>query len=254
MKLNQVQKIGVLGGGVMGGGLAQVMAIGVYDVVVRDLDDEIVAATKEAIFESRWGIKRAVEIGKLSFDDATAAIERITVTTEVADLADCDFVIEAVPEQLELKQQVFKELDAIVKPEAIFTSNTSGFVIAEVARDVSEQRKTQFAGMHYASPVPAMKMCEVIHTPQSSEETIETVKGVAERAGKVVSVVRDTPETYGFILNRVFAAAAREARKIVEDGIATEEDVDKAMITGRNWPSAFFGKYGARGGIGRQWQ
>ena len=104
--------------------------------------------------------------------------------------------------------------------------------------------------MHFSNPVPAMKMSEVIHTPQTSAETVEAVKGVAERAGRVVSMVKDTPESYGFILNRVFAAARREADTIVEAGIATREDVDKAMITGRNWPA---GLYGSRGGIGREW-
>jgi 3-hydroxybutyryl-CoA dehydrogenase len=254
MKLNQVEKIGMLGGGVMGSGIAQVMAVAGYEVVVRDINDELVEATRQACFESRWGIKRAVEIGKLEFDVALEAMGRISFTTEVADFADVDFVIEAIPERIELKQEAFQELDGIVKPEAIFTSNTSGFVIGEIARDVSEQRKTLFAGMHFASPVPAMKMCEVIHTPETSEETVETVKGVAERAGKVTSMVKDTPESYGFILNRVFAAAGREARQLVEEGIATEEDIDKAMITGRNWPSAFFGQYGPGGGIGRQWE
>jgi 3-hydroxybutyryl-CoA dehydrogenase len=240
----------MLGGGVMGGGIAQVMAIAGYDVVVRDLNDDVIEQTKEAIFESRWGMKRAVEVGKLEFDQAAAAIPRISFTTRVEDLAGCDLVIEAVPERLELKQEVFKELDALVKPEAIFTSNTSGFVIEEIARDVSEQRKTLFAGMHFSNPVPTMKMCEVIYTPQSSEETIETVKGVAEQAGRAVSMVQDAPGTYGFLLNRIFAAARREADKIVDAGIASQEDVDKAMITGRNWPVGF---YGSRGGLGRQW-
>ena len=95
-----------------------------------------------------------------------------------------------------------------------------------------------------------MRMCEVIYTPQTSQTTIDTARGVAEKAGRAVSMVRDAPGTYGFILNRVFAAAYREAQKIVADGLATEEDVDKAMITGRNWPAAFFGH---RGGIGKQW-
>ncbi len=250
MQLSDVKTIGLLGGGVMGGGIAQVMAIAGYDVVVRDLNDEVIEQTKEATFESRWGMKRAVEVGKLEFDQAAAAIPRISFTTRVEDLANCDFVIEAVPERLELKQEVFKELDALVKPEALFTSNTSGFVIEEIARDVSEQRKTLFAGMHFSNPVPTMKMCEVIYTPQSSEETIETVKGVAERAGRAVSMVKDAPGSYGFLLNRIFAAARREADKIVDAGIASQEDVDKAMITGRNWPAGF---YGSRGGIGRQW-
>jgi 3-hydroxybutyryl-CoA dehydrogenase len=250
MRLEQVQRIGILGGGVMGGGVAQVLAIAGYQVIVRDLTEEILSDTRAELADRKWGLKRTVEKGKLGFDQAMAAVERVSFTTNVNELANCDFVIEAVPEKLELKQSVFKELDGIVKKEAIFVSNTSGFVIAEVARDVSAARKTLFAGMHFSNPVPVMRMCEVVYTPETSRETIDTVRGVAEKAGKVVSMVKDMPGTYGFILNRVFAAAYREALKIVQDGIASEEDVDKAMITGRNWPAGFFG---SRGGIGKQW-
>ena len=250
MQLGEVKTIGMLGGGVMGGGIAQVMALAGFDVVVRDLNDEVIEQTKEAIFESRWGMKRAVEIGKLEFDTALEAIQRIEYTKEPQDLAEVDFIIEAIPEKLELKQSEFATMDGIVKPEAIFTSNTSGVVIAEIARDVSDDRKALFAGMHYSNPVPTMKMCEVIYTPQTSDETIEAVKGVAERAGRVVSMVMDAPGTYGFLLNRIFGAARREADKIVDAGIASQEDIDKAMVTGRNWPAGF---YGQRGGIGRQW-
>jgi len=240
MKLDEVRKIGIVGGGVMGGGIGQVMAIAGYQVLIRDLTPEILARTRETILETRFGLKRAVEIGKLPAGQLEPVVANLFFTTDLRDLRDCDFIIEAVPERLELKQAVFAELDGIVKPEAVFTSNTSGFVIQDVARDVSEARKALFAGMHFASPAPVMKMCEVVYTPQTSPETVETVRGLAERAGKVVSMVRDTPGTYGFILNRVFAAARREAQKIVEDGIATPEDVDKAMMNGRNWPSAFF--------------
>jgi 3-hydroxybutyryl-CoA dehydrogenase len=250
MKLDDVKTIGVMGGGVMGGGIAQVMAIAGFDVVVRDLNDELIDVTRDAIFESRWGMKRAVEIGKLGFDVATEAMPRISFTTSVDGLADVDFLIEAVPERLELKQEVFKELDEAVNSDAIFTSNTSGFVIAEIARDVSDSRQPLIAGMHYSNPVPTMKMCEVIYTPRTSEETMETVRGVGERAGKAVSMVADAPGTYGFLLNRIFAAAKREADVILDAGIASEEDIDKAMMTGRNWPAGF---YGSRGGIGKQW-
>ncbi len=147
-------------------------------------------------------------------------------------------------------QQVFAELDTIVKPEAIFASNTSGFCIQDIAKDVSADRKTKFVGMHFSNPVPTMRMCEVIYTPESTEENVQTVRQLGEAAGKAVSMVKDTPGTYGFLLNRIFGAAAREARAIAEQGIASKEDIDKAMITGRNWPSAFFG---GRGGIGKEW-
>jgi 3-hydroxybutyryl-CoA dehydrogenase len=159
-------------------------------------------------------------------------------------------VIEAIPEKLELKQQVLADLDKVVKPEAIFASNTSGFVIQEVARDVSESRKKLFIGMHFSNPVTTMRMCEIIYTPESTQDTIDAGVKLGEAGGKAVSLVKDTPGTYGFLLNRIFGAAAREARAIAEQGIASREDIDKAMMTGRNWPSGFFG---TRGGIGKEW-
>ena len=250
MKLEEIKTVGVLGGGVMGGGIAQVVAIAGYDALVRDINEEVIDATRESVFDGKWGIKRAVERGKLPFDEAIGAMDRIRVTTDQAGLADCDIIIEAIPEKLELKQQVFQDLDGIIKPTAIFASNTSGFSIADIARDVSDARKALFVGMHFSNPVPTMRMCEVIYTPETSEETIETAKGLAEASGKAVSMVKDAPGTYGFLLNRIFGAAYREARAIVDAGIASEEDIDKAMMTGRNWPSGFFG---GRGGIGRQW-
>lgn len=250
MQLEQIRHIGVLGGGVMGGGIAQVMAIAGYEVTVRDLTQEILDETREEICNRRWGMKRAVERGKLGFDLAHEAMERIGYITEISGLSGCQFIIEAVPERLDLKQEVFKELDEVVNDDAILTSNTSGIVIQEIAEQVSPRRLPLVCGMHFSNPVPVMRMCEVIYTPETSQDTIDCVRGVAEKSQRVVSMVRDTPGTRGFILNRVFAAARREADKIVEDGIATREDVDKAMISGRNWPAGF---YGSRGGIGKQW-
>lgn len=250
MKFEDVKTIGALGGGVMGGGIAQVFALAGYSVVIRDINDEAIEASRDALCEGKWGVKRAVERGKVNFDDAVAAMGRVSYTTKVEDLAKCDIIIEAIPEKLELKQQVLQELDGIVKPEAIFASNTSGFCIQDIAKDVSADRKTKFVGMHFSNPVPTMRMCEVIYTPESTEENVQAVRQLAEAAGKVVSMVKDTPGTYGFLLNRIFGAAAREARAIAEQGIASKEDIDKAMITGRNWPSAFFG---SRGGIGKEW-
>jgi len=250
MTPEQVKHIGVVGGGVMGGGIAQVHAAAGYRVTIRDISQQIIDDTRASIIEGKWGVKRACERGKMGFDTAVQVIENVGFSTDVADLADCDFIIEAVPEDLDIKRKVFAELDEVVKKTAIFTSNTSGIVIQEIAEPVSAARKALFVGMHFSNPVPVMSMCEIITTPQASQQTIDTVVAVAEKAKRAVCMVRDTPGTRGFILNRVFAAAAREARKIVEDGIATPEDVDKAMITGRNWPAGFFG---SRGGIGKQW-
>ena len=251
MRIEDIRHIGVLGGGVMGGGIAQIMAARAgYNVTVRDITQQILDDTRDEIVDNKWGVKRAVERGKLGFDQAMRALTNISYTLDVEDLEDCDLIIEAVPENLELKQKVFAELDEIVKEESIFASNTSGFVIAEIARDVSPARKRKFVGMHFSNPVAVMRMLEVITTEESDPEVGEICKAVGEASDRAVSMVKDKAGTYGFILNRVFAAAAREARQIVEDGLATPEDVDKAMITGRNWPAAFFG---SRGGIGKKW-
>ncbi len=250
MRSEDIKHIGVVGGGVMGGGIAQIHAIAGYRVTVKDISDQAIEETRYAVVDGKWGMKRSVEKGKLGFDNALSAIDLLGYTTDTSDLSDCDMIIEAVPEDLELKQDVFAELDGVVKPTALFASNTSGIVIQEIAENVSEQRKTQFVGMHYSNPVPVMTMCEVIYTPQSSQETIDTAVAVAENTKRAVSMCKDMPGTRGFILNRIFRAAREEAMKLVDDGIATEEDIDKAMITGRNWPAAFFGN---RGGIGKQW-
>ena len=165
-------------------------------------------------------------------------------------MSTCDLVIEAVPEKLELKQKVFADLDKYCKRTCILASNTSGFVIEEIAKDVSAARKPYVCGMHYSNPVPVMRMLEIIYTPDTSQEVIEAAKVVGEDQQKIISMVKDMPGTYGFILNRVFAAAAKEAMQLVKDGIATKEDIDRAMMSGRNWPAAFFG---TRGGLGKQW-
>jgi 3-hydroxybutyryl-CoA dehydrogenase len=250
MELDPIKHVGVLGGGVMGGGIAQILAVAGYAVTVRDLTDALLAETRGEIEDRKWGVKRAVERGKLGFDLAVAAMSRIRYSTEVAALETCDLIIEAIPEKLELKQQAFAELDTRVKAGAIFATNTSGFVVGEVFGRVSGKRRPNCLGMHFSNPVPVMTMCEIVYTPESSQTAVDTARAVAEKSGRAVSLVKDTPGTYGFILNRVFAAARREAQKIVDDGIATPEDVDRAMITGRNWPSGFFGH---RGGIGKQW-
>lgn len=250
MALDEIHRIGILGGGVMGGGITQVHALAGQSILVCDISDDAIARTRHEVVDGSWGIKRGVERGKCKFDDAVAAIARIAFTTSRDELASCDILIEAIPEDLALKQRIWSELDARMPARMIFASNTSGFCIQDVARDVSAERKSRFLGMHYSNPVPAMRMCEIIVTPQTAAETVATCAALAESAGRVVSMVKDTPGTYGFLLNRIFGAARREADAIVAAGIATPEDIDRAMISGRNWPAGF---YGNRGGLGKQW-
>jgi 3-hydroxyacyl-CoA dehydrogenase len=234
MKVDDIKLIGVMGGGVMGGGIAQSCIAGGFPTIVRDLNEELVEKTRTTMIEGRFGLRGAVERQKMTQQQMDDAIARLSFTTQVEDLRDADLIIEAVPEDLELKKKVFAELDKIVKPAAVFASNTSGFAISDLNKAVS--RKDRFIGMHWFSPAFVMKLVEIIHAPQTSEETITLIEDVAARLGKETVRVKDAPGAYGFIANRVYFAAVAEARKILQEGLATEDDINKAMRIGFNWP------------------
>jgi len=234
MKPEEIRTIGIMGGGVMGGGIAQVLAVGRYHPIVRDLTQDLLDKTRVTIVDGRFGLKAGVERGKLSEAEMEAALSRIDFTTDMANLRDVDLLIEAIPEDLELKRKVFAELDNLIRPEAIFATNTSGFAIADLNQAVS--RKDRFGGMHWFSPVPAMKLVEVIYSPETSEETIACIEAAGTKAGKVTIRVKDAPGKYGFIANRIYYAAAAEAHKILEEGIASADDINSAMVYGFNWP------------------
>ncbi len=231
-----IKTIGVIGGGVMGSGIAQALAVGGATVTIRDINDEMLAKSRATIVEGRYGLDRGVERGKTTRADADAALARLSWTTDVKDLAKVDLVIEAVPEDLELKKKVFAELDGIVGAAAIFASNTSGLAISDLNKAVSETRRPKFVGMHFFSPAPVMKLVEVIHAPETAEETIAAIEEMCAHAGKATVRVKDAPGKYGFIANRIYFAAVREAQKVLEEGIATPEDINKAMVFGFNWP------------------
>jgi len=234
MKPDEITTIGIMGGGVMGGGIAQVLAVGGYRPTLRDLTQELLDKTRETIVDGRFGLKAGVERGKLTQAQMEEALSRIDFTTDMADLRDVDLLIEAIPEDLELKRKVFAELDRLICPEAVFATNTSGFAIADLNQAVS--RKDRFAGMHWFSPVPAMKLVEVIYSPETSEDTIACIEAAGAKAGKVTIRVKDAPGKYGFIANRIYYAAVAEARKILEEEIASADDINKAMVYGFNWP------------------
>lgn len=220
----------------MGSGIAQALAVGGCNVTVRDLNEEIIAKSRATIVDGRYGLNRGVERGKTTREEADAALARLTFTTNLSDLRDVDLVIEAVPEDLALKKKVFAELDAIVRPEAIFASNTSGLAISDLNEAVSGSRKPRFLGMHWFSPAPVMKLVELVYAPETAEETIQALEALCERAGKVSIRVKDMPGRYGFVANRIYFAAVREAQKVLEEGVASAEDINKAMVYGFNWP------------------
>jgi 3-hydroxybutyryl-CoA dehydrogenase len=234
MKAEDIKVIGMMGGGVMGSGIAQVCAQAGYQVVLRDLNDDLLEKAKAAVVDGRYGLKRGVEREKITQAQMDQALSNISYTTKVEDLRNVDLLIEAVPEDLDLKKKVFAELDSLIKPEAIIASNSSGFAVADMNKAIS--RKNLFIGMHWFSPVPVMRLVELIYAPETSEETIAALEAVGEKAGKVTIRVKDAPEAYGFVANRVYFAAVAEARKVLEEGIASEEDINKAMMFGFNWP------------------
>jgi 3-hydroxybutyryl-CoA dehydrogenase len=252
MKLQDVKTIGVVGAGVMGGGISQVAILGGYKVVARDLKDEILARTRETIISGRFGLKGSIERGKITKEQMEKALANLTLTTKVEDLKNCDVVIEAIGgaegelENKDLKFRIFKELDQVVKKDAIFASNTSRFTIADLA--VVTNRKPQFIGMHFFSPVVAMKAVEVIWTADTTEETILTIEGICDKLEKTHARVKDIPGDTGFVGNRISGAANREARAVVAAGICTPEGVNTIMMGGFNWPVGPFGMSGVRSG------
>jgi len=234
MKAEAIKTVGMMGGGVMGGGIGQTLALAGYKVVIRDLTDELLEKTRGSIIDGRFGLKAGVERGKTTQQQMSAAVANISYTTRMEELRGVDLIIEAVPEDQELKKKVWAELDSLVKPGAVFATNTSGFAILDLNKAVA--RKDLFIGMHWFSPANIMRLVELVYAPETSEETIKALEGVCEKAGKVSVRVKDAPGEYGFIANRVYFAAVAEARKVLEQGIASEEDINKAMVYGFNWP------------------
>jgi 3-hydroxybutyryl-CoA dehydrogenase len=232
----EVNSIGVIGGGVMGSGIAQALAVGGARVTIRDLNEQFIEKSRSTIVDGRYGLKRGVERGKTTQEDADAALSRLSFTTSLEDLKDADLIIEAVPEDLELKKKVFAELDGIAAPETMFASNTSGLAISDLNKAITEERRKRFIGMHWFSPAPVMKLVELVHAPETAEQTIQALESLCQRAGKATVRVKDAPGRYGFIANRIYFAAVREAQKVLEEGIATPEDINKAMVFGFNWP------------------
>jgi 3-hydroxybutyryl-CoA dehydrogenase len=242
MKLKDIKCIGVVGAGIMGGGIAQSAILAGFEVIVRDLTDEICEKAKNTIMNGRFGIKGAVEKGKTTQAEMDKALSLLNFTTKVEDLKDCDLIIEAIGggadgaiENKDMKLKVFKELDAILKKEGVIASNTSKYTIADLAAVTN--RKDRFIGMHLFSPANIMKLVEVIYTKDVTEGVIVLIEELSKSWGKTPVRVKDVPGDTGFIGNRVMGAARKEAMKIVEEGIATPEDVNTAMELGFRWPA-----------------
>lgn len=229
----EIKKIGVVGAGTMGNGIAQVASQIGCEVIMRDIEDRFV---QNGLKNINNFLTKSVEKGKMTEEQKNAVLGRIKGTTNLADLKEADFVIEAVLEDLDLKKSVFKELNGICRPEVILATNTSSMSITEIA--VASGRPDKVVGMHFFNPVPLMRLVEVIRAYQTSDETVRITTELARKMGKeTIEVKKDTP---GFVVNRVMIPHFIEAVKIVEEGIATPEDVDKAVKLGLNYPMGPF--------------
>jgi 3-hydroxybutyryl-CoA dehydrogenase len=232
-------RIGVLGAGVMGAGIAQVMAVCGHEVVCHDVDTAAAARGRETAVNGRFGITNAVERGKLSQAEADAAIARLTFVSDFDMASAVDLVIEAVPENLALKVKVFRDLDQKAPANAILASNSSGFPIA--ALSAATDRPDRVIGWHWASPAPVMKLAEIVATKDTSEATIETVRSLAAAAGKNPVVVRDQPMAWGYVANRIYMAMFAEAKRVIDEGVAKPEEVDRLLMDCYRWPTGPFG-------------
>jgi len=229
----ELKKIGVLGAGAMGNGIAQVCAQAGYEVIMRDIADKFVQRGLKTI---EGFLAKSVEKGKITEDEKKKVVGRIKGTTEMADLKECDFVIEAVLEELDLKKQVFQEVEKITCPEVILATNTSSMSITAIG--AATKRPDKVVGMHFFNPVPLMRLVEVIKGMDTSDETTSVTMQLSEKLGKVsVLVKKDAP---GFIVNRLMMVQMLEAIKVYEEGIASMEDIDKAIKGGLNHPMGPF--------------
>ncbi len=224
----EIKKIGVLGAGVMGNGISQVFAQAGHEVVMRDIEDGFVESGMKRITKN---LNRSVEKGRISDEERDAVLSRIKGTTDMGDLKDVDLVVEAVIENLEVKKTVFKELEGLCREDVIFASNTSSISITQIAAFTSKPDK--FIGMHFFNPVPVMKLVEVIRGIATSDETTQTVVGLAEKLGKTPVEVNDYP---GFVSNRVLMPMINEAVFCLMEGVGTKEAIDSVMKLGMNHP------------------
>ncbi len=217
--------VAVIGAGLMGSGIAQVAAQAGWDVVLRDVSDDATARGRETVAKS---LARFVAKGTTTQDDADAALERISLTTDLGAASEADIVVEAVFERLDVKTEVFAELDRIARPDAVLATNTSAIPITRIA--AATQRPESVVGTHFFSPVPMMQLCELVRGYKTSDETLARARQFAEAVGKTCIVVNR--DVAGFVTTRLIAALVVEAVKLVESGVASAEDIDTACKLG----------------------
>ena len=224
----EVRKVGVVGLGTMGAGIAQVCVQAGVETVGREVSEELAERARERIAHY---LGRGVEKGRLAPEERDAALARLTTTTELADLAGCELVVEAVVEELDAKQQLFRELEDVVGPEAVLATNTSALSVTEIAS--ATERPERVVGLHFFNPAPVLPLVEVVRTEAASEDAVETAYAFAERIGKRPIRCADTP---GFVVNRILIPLLNDCVRVLDEAGVTPEDLDTAMTAGLNWP------------------
>lgn len=223
-----MNKIAVIGSGTMGSGIVQILAQSGYTVVMKDIQKEALDKGMKYIEKN---FAKSVEKGKMTEEDMKASLARIIPSQDDEPLKDADLVIEAATENMELKKKIFAGLDAVMKPDAILATNTSSLSITEMAASTS--RPDKVIGMHFFNPVPVMKLVEIIRGIATTDATYEAIHNMAVRVGKEPVKVEEAP---GFVVNRILIPMINEAVAIYAEGVATAEDIDKAMMLGANHP------------------
>jgi 3-hydroxybutyryl-CoA dehydrogenase len=224
----EIRKVGVVGLGTMGAGIAQVSVQSGFETIGREVEPELGERGRATI--ERY-LARGVEKGRNSGDERDAALGRLTLTTDLADLADCDLVIEAALEELELKREIFAELDRVTRPDAILATNTSALSVSEIAEATEQPQRV--VGMHFFNPAPVLPLVEIVRGRESSPEAVDAAYAWAERAGKQPVRCRDTP---GFIVNRILIPLLNDCVRVLDEAGVEPEAMDKAMTNGAGWP------------------
>ena len=223
-----IGKVGVVGLGTMGAGIAQVCVQAGFETVGREVNDELTERGRATIDHY---LSRGVEKGRMSATEKDAMLGRLTLATDLGALAGCDLVIEAVIEDIATKAVVFKELDSLLGPEAILATNTSALSVTEIA-DVTG-RPERVVGMHFFNPAPVLKLIEVVRTAHTSDEVFDAAYDFAQRLGKEPIACNDTP---GFVVNRILIPLLNDCVRVIDEARVSPEDVDRAMTFGANWP------------------
>ena len=226
--MTEIRTVGIVGLGTMGAGIAQVSVQSGFETVGREVSDELAERGRATI--ERY-LTRGVEKGRLTADERDAALGRLALTTELADLAECDLVIEAVLEELELKRDVFAELDRVTRADAVLATNTSALSVSEIAEATTHPERV--VGLHFFNPAPVLPLVEVVRAGKSSDDAVEAAYAWVERAGKQPVRCNDTP---GFIVNRILIPLLNDCVRLLDEADVRPEDLDKAMTNGAGWP------------------